>query len=73
MLEDRFKDDVILKVATGVIVDGMESTADHAGKAMIMDFSYRDVNYFGQIKNGKKLLRCRRHHLKLLPNFSNFF
>lgn len=56
MLEDRFKDDVTLKVPTGVILDGKAATADHAGKAIIMDFSFQDINYFGQIKNGKIFL-----------------
>jgi hypothetical protein len=61
MLEDRFKDNVTLKIPAGVIVDGKELFAEHAAKSLIMDFSFQDINYFGQIKNGKIFLLKSAH------------
>ena len=60
MFEDRLQEPVTVKVPTGAFADGQSGYTEYSGYAMIMDFSHRDIDRYGSIKNGKIfLLRCK--------------
>jgi len=56
MFEDKYAEDVILKIPSSTIVDGQRFFVGRVVKALIIDFTEHDLNYFGQIKNGKIFL-----------------
>lgn len=59
MFEDRLQQSVTLRVPTGVFSDGQAGYTEYQGYALITDFTQRDINRYGSIKNGKIfLLRC---------------
>jgi hypothetical protein len=59
MFEDKYTEQVTVKIPTGTYSDGEPVYAEHAGQALITDFSRRDIERFGKIKNGKIfLLKC---------------
>ena len=59
MFEDRLQEPVTVKVPTGAFADGQNGYTQFSGYALITDFTQRDINRYGSIKNGKIfLLRC---------------
>ena len=59
MFENRLQKLVKVKVPTGVFADGQAGYTEYIGYALITDFTHRDINRYGSIKNGKIfLLRC---------------
>ena len=59
MFENRLQESVILRVKDGVFADGQAGYTDYQAYALITDFTSRDINRYGSIKNGKIfLLRC---------------
>lgn len=59
MFEDRLQESVTLRVPTGIFADGHAGYTEYQGYALITDFTHRDINRYGSIKNGKIfLLRC---------------
>jgi len=59
MFEDRLQESVTLRVQDGVFADGQTGYSEYTGYALITDFTQRDINRYGNIKNGKIfLLRC---------------
>ena len=59
MFEDRLQEAVTLRVPTGNFADGQAEYEEYQGYALITDFTQRDINRYGSIKNGKIfLLRC---------------
>jgi hypothetical protein len=59
MFEDLSQEPVTLRVPTGAFADGQSSYTEYQAHALITDFTSRDINRYGSIKNGKIfLLRC---------------
>ena len=59
MFEDILQESVTLRVPTGAFSDGQVEYTSTQGYALITDFTHRDINRYGSIKNGKIfLLRC---------------
>jgi len=59
MFEDRLQESVTLRVPTEVFSDGQAAYTEYQAYALITDFTHRDINRYGNIKNGKIfLLRC---------------
>ena len=59
MFENRLQEAVTVKVSNGVFADGQTGYTEYPAYALITDFTHRDINRYGSIKNGKIfLLRC---------------
>jgi len=59
MFDDLLQESVTLRVPTGAFADGQAGYTGYQGYALITDFTHRDINRYGSIKNGKIfLLRC---------------
>ncbi|MDD5596683.1 MAG: hypothetical protein PHV82_01980 [Victivallaceae bacterium] len=59
MFEDRLQEPVTLQVPDGTFSDGQSGYAEYSAYALITDFTQRDINRYGTVKNGKIfLLRC---------------
>lgn len=59
MFKERYKEAVVVRIPSGVFVDGQEEYTEYEGFAMITDVSKRDAKQYGNIQNGKVfLLRC---------------
>jgi hypothetical protein len=59
MFEDRLQEPVTLRTPTGNFSDGQSEHTEHQGYALITDVTRRDINRYGNVKNGKVfLLRC---------------
>ncbi|MFA6714314.1 MAG: hypothetical protein WC082_08350 [Victivallales bacterium] len=59
MFEDRLQEPVTLQVPEGTFSDGQDSYTEYSACALITDFTQRDINRYGTVKNGKIfLLRC---------------
>ncbi len=59
MFEDRLQEAVTVRVPNGNFSDGQAAYTEYPGYALIMDFTRRDIDRYGSIKNGKIfLLRC---------------
>lgn len=59
MFEDRLQEAVTIRVPDGTFSDGQAAYAEYPGNVLIMDFTRRDIDRYGSIKNGKIfLLRC---------------
>jgi hypothetical protein len=56
MIEKKAKTPITIKQPTGSFTDGKPEYSEVPGMAMFFDFSQRDLNYFGSIKNGKIFL-----------------
>lgn len=59
MFEDRLQEAVTIQVPNGNFSDGQTAYTEYQGHALIMDFTRRDIDRYGKVKNGKIfLLRC---------------
>jgi hypothetical protein len=59
MFEDRLQEPVTLLVPSGTFSDGQSSYTEYPAYALITDFTQRDIDRYGTVKNGKIfLLRC---------------
>ena len=56
MFEDLLQESVTLRVPTGAFADGQTAYTEYQGYALITDFTSRDINHYGNIKNGKIFL-----------------
>jgi hypothetical protein len=56
MFDDIFNEAVTLRVPTGNFVDGQPEYSESQDKALVTDFTRRDIDVYGNVKNGKIFL-----------------
>ncbi|QSH40125.1 hypothetical protein P0136_01315 [Lentisphaerota bacterium ZTH] len=56
MLENRYKEAIVIKNPTGNYIDGKPELVSYSARAVITDFSRRELDRFGTVKDGRVFL-----------------